>query len=321
MCFLTVHTPNGIAHTFKGDSSCAVEKLKAMIQEKTGMPERYQNIIAADSVLMNDDTVVVHSSQVSLIIGEIQKLFTINIGAHTVILNVPFHFFVFDLFSLIQRHLSYNITHFSLYEDGEVLGNDLSVSAIEKAELVLLRPLKKGEILIFITTLTGRKIPLIVTGDMKVDELKQLVCDYYGFPADQQRFIFAAQQLEDQKSLSDYALSDGDCLSLVLRIRGGMFHVTSTGKVVSSLHGDDVSSLHMFYPKKTLTVNHGNRTVFLRVETFFSLEQVKVLLQEELGIPMENMTLHNDAGLELENERALGYYGIELGATLRMSVA
>jgi ubiquitin len=228
---------------------------------------------------------------------------------------------VFDLFSHLQRQLSYNIAHFSLYENGEELRKDLPVSAIGKAELDLLRPLKKGEMRIFIRTLTGRNIPINVSLNMTVDKLNQLVYDVDGIPPEQQRFIFAGRQFEDGKLLSYYQVSNGSIVHLVLRLRGGMFHLSSTGEGVSSLPGDDVSSLPMFYPKSALAVNHGNRTVFLRVDTFFSLEQVKVLLQEELDIQMEKMTLHNDAGLELENDRALGFYGIELGSTLRLSIA
>ena len=318
MCFLTVNVSNGKTLTFP-NALFVVWQLKCLIQEITGIPVDEQNIFS-DSVLTDGTAILPHTRQVSLIPGDIEMLITVKIGTYVVKVNVPFDSIVSDLFSHLQSHFSYDIAGFSLYGNGEELKKDLPVSAIGKVELFLLPLLKEGEMVIFIRTLTGRSVPIVVSLVMTIDELKDIVCAVDGSPAEQQRFIFAGQQLEDGKRLSDYRISNGSIVNLVLRLRGGMHHCTSTGEGVSSLNGDGESCL-VEIQKNDLVVKYSKKTVSLPVDTFFSVEQVKILLQEKLGILMENMTLHNDAGQELENDRALGYYGIELGATIGLSVA
>ena len=79
----------------------------------------------------------------------------------------------------------------------------------------------KSEILLYIKTLTGKTIEIPCRLSDLVEELKQLIQDKEGIPPDQQRLIFDNKQIEDEKTLNDYNIHDGDKIHLVLRLRGG----------------------------------------------------------------------------------------------------
>jgi hypothetical protein len=81
---------------------------------------------------------------------------------------------------------------------------------------------------ITVRTLTGKAFALVVSPTETVAEVMGKIREREGIPLDQQRLIYAGKQLDKGLALADYNVRDGATLHLVLRMRGGMAHWTSS---------------------------------------------------------------------------------------------
>lgn len=82
---------------------------------------------------------------------------------------------------------------------------------------------------IYVKSLTGRTIDFQITHQMSIEELKMKIQEKDGTPVEQQRFIFAGKDFKDSMLLGMYNITKDSTIHLVLRLRGGMHHITSTG--------------------------------------------------------------------------------------------
>lgn len=67
---------------------------------------------------------------------------------------------------------------------------------------------------IFVRTLNGKTITILVQLDETVRSLKDKVQETEGIPPDHQRFIYAGKPLEDERSLESYGIQKESTLHL-----------------------------------------------------------------------------------------------------------
>ena len=74
---------------------------------------------------------------------------------------------------------------------------------------------------IFIKTLTGRTVSIVVEEDDTILNVKMKLQEKDDVPVDEQRLIFGGHQLEDKHTLKYYNIQRDSTIHLVLRLPGG----------------------------------------------------------------------------------------------------
>jgi len=77
-------------------------------------------------------------------------------------------------------------------------------------------------------TLTGRILHIQVDPNDTILQVKQEIYKQDQLPLDQQRLVFNGTTLENDKFVYEYGIKSDSRLHLILRLRGGMFHESSS---------------------------------------------------------------------------------------------
>jgi len=79
----------------------------------------------------------------------------------------------------------------------------------------------KNKKCLYVKTLTGKTLEIPYDYNDKIENIKKKIQDIGVILINEQRLIYAGKQLEDDRTLTDYNITNQSTLHLVLRLRGG----------------------------------------------------------------------------------------------------
>ena len=121
---------------------------------------------------------------------------------------------------IMNAAMAHSVSTEVFEQQEKILGSTLSLNSHSIADT--------QDFMVFIKTLTGKTLTVYANRSLSIYQLKLRVQDKEGIPPDQQRLIIDGKQLEDYEMVGEHTEIHKECtMHLVLRLRGGMYHVAS----------------------------------------------------------------------------------------------
>lgn len=294
-----VKPQNGDVINFKGAPYHSVKNIKLEIQCILGIPTDQQRLILADKDLEDSRTLseyhIQSGSTLKLVLRGVGGMYIVAkmISGEMIDLEADLDESIKNIKRKIQDKKGIPSEQQRLMFNGKEMNDyhTLSDYNIQNGSTVhLIKRVRDGmEIFANLTTSVGKPVRLQVEPTDTIKNVKTKVQVKTGIPPDQQRLVFAREELKDSLTLADYYINNGATLVLI--------HDASLNIIVQ-------------------TTNVGKK-IRLEVKPSDTVEKVKKIINDKEVISSTHQRLMF-AGKELQDGRTLGEYNIQNGDTLNL---
>ena len=220
-----------------------VGDLKAMIQDREGIPSQQQLLYHVDTLheLQDDKTLcdseIKNGTQILLVVPSTVKegsmtIYVKFLTSLTVTLNIDPCNTVVQVKHMILEKQGVPPAVQQFIFTGIQLENGRKLSDYNiQHESTLHVELRLGDgMQIFVKTYVGKTITLEVEPSDTIEEVKTKIQARNGIPPHEQRLTFAGKQLEDGKTLSDYNVQKEDLIYLIIQRESPVTVKTTSGE-------------------------------------------------------------------------------------------
>lgn len=168
----------------------------------------------------------------------------------------------------------------------------------------------------------GKSVELAVTGDMLIKDLKLLIQDKEGHPADEQILLLhgCTPILRDELSISSYGINDSKCwIQLTRRLSPDSMSSAASDRdhALIRLGRSRIPLIHIKDPSDSIhvfVVTH-NAVQDYNIGSPYIVNSLMGVIQTKQGIPLDRQKLSYE-GVELKEFSTLEDYGITNGAKI-----
>jgi hypothetical protein len=129
--------------------------------------------------------------------------------------------------SLLHSHSEPNM-EFAHLPISQSIFNPIKPYYTTPSPIVAPIPIKRFPVLV--KSMTGKNTTVDIHNQMTIEVFKLEIEKLDGIPPHQQRLVFNGKEMQDTRTVESYNLNINDMIHIVLRLRGGMFHETSSKK-------------------------------------------------------------------------------------------